>query len=53
MKKFDILKNDFLEFLKYDKGYSERTIENYKRDKNRYMNRYIKHVDINGVDVDL
>ena len=36
MKKFDILKNDFLEFLKYDKGYSERTIENYKRDITKF-----------------
>ena len=36
MKKFNILKKDFLEFLEYDKGYSDRTIENYKRDISKF-----------------
>ena len=36
MKKFNILKKDFLEFLEYDKGYSDRTVENYKRDISKF-----------------
>ena len=36
MKKFNIIKKEFFEFLKYDKGYSERTIENYERDIKKF-----------------
>ena len=46
MKKFDILKKNFLEFLKYDKGYSDRTIENYKRDITKFE-VYITEFSIN------
>ena len=46
MKKFEILKNNFLEFLKYDKGYSYRTIENYKRDITKFE-VYITEFSIN------
>ena len=41
MKKFNILKKDFLEFLEYDKGYSDRTIENYKRDLENLLEDFI------------
>ena len=46
MKKFNILKKDFLEFLEYDKGYSVRTIENYKRDITKFE-VYITEFSIN------
>jgi len=46
MKKFDILKKNFLDFLKYDKGYSDRTIENYKRDITKFE-VYITEFSIN------
>ena len=36
MKKFDTIKKEFFEFLKYDKGYSLRTIENYERDIKKF-----------------
>jgi site-specific recombinase XerD len=36
MKKFNIIKKEFFEFLKYDKGYSARTIENYERDIKKF-----------------
>ena len=36
MKKFDTIKKEFFEFLKYDKGYSVRTIENYERDIKKF-----------------
>ena len=36
MKKFDKIKKEFFEFLKYDKGYSVRTIENYERDIKKF-----------------
>ena len=36
MKKFDTIKNEFFEFLEYDKGYSVRTIENYERDIKKF-----------------
>ena len=36
MKKFDIIKKEFFEFLEYDKGYSVRTIENYERDIKKF-----------------
>ena len=36
MKKFDTIKKEFFEFLEYDKGYSLRTIENYKRDIKKF-----------------
>lgn len=32
MKKFDKIKKEFLDFLKYDKGFSNQTIVNYNRD---------------------
>jgi len=36
MKKFDIVKKEFLDFLEFDKGYSARTIENYYRDISKF-----------------
>ena len=36
MKKFDTVKKEFLDFLEFDKGYSERTIENYERDISKF-----------------
>ena len=36
MKKFDIVKKEFLDFLEFDKGFSERTIENYDRDISKF-----------------
>ena len=46
MKKFDKIKTDFLDFLQYDKGYSERTIENYQRDITKFE-VYITEFSIN------
>ena len=46
MKKFDKIKKDFLDFLQYDKGYSERTIENYQRDITKFE-VYITEFSIN------
>jgi len=46
MKKFDKIKTDFLDFLQYDKGYSERTIENYHRDITKFE-VYITEFSIN------
>ncbi len=37
MKKFDIVKKEFLDFLEFDKGFSERTIENYDRDISKFQ----------------
>tara|TARA_B100000214_G_C23875008_1_gene584503 strand:+ start:19 stop:933 length:915 start_codon:yes stop_codon:yes gene_type:complete len=37
MKKFNILKKDFLEFLKYEKGYSNNTIQAYRRDITKFL----------------
>ena len=36
MKKFDTVKKEFLDFLKFDKGYSDNTIENYCRDISKF-----------------
>ena len=44
--KFDKIKTDFLDFLQYDKGYSERTIENYQRDITKFE-VYITEFSIN------
>ena len=46
MKKFDIIKKEFLDFLEFDKGYSERTIENYDRDISKFE-VYITEFSIN------
>ena len=46
MKKFDIVKKEFLDFLEFDKGYSERTIENYDRDISKFE-VYITEFSIN------
>ena len=46
MMKFDKIKTDFLDFLQYDKGYSERTIENYYRDITKFE-VYITEFSIN------
>jgi len=46
MKKFDKIKTDFLDFLQFDKGYSERTIENYQRDITKFE-VYITEFSIN------
>jgi Site-specific recombinase XerD len=46
MKKFDIVKKEFLDFLEFDKGYSERTIENYDRDISKFE-IYITEFSIN------
>ena len=46
MMKFDKIKTDFLDFLQYDKGYSERTIENYQRDITKFE-VYITEFSIN------
>ena len=37
MKKFNILKKDFLDFLKYEKGYSKNTILAYERDITKFL----------------
>ena len=36
MMKFDRVKKEFLDFLEFDKGYSDRTIENYDRDITKF-----------------
>ena len=46
MKKFDIVKKEFLDFLEFDKGYSGRTIENYDRDISKFE-VYITEFSIN------
>ena len=46
MKKFDTVKKEFLDFLEFDKGYSERTIENYDRDISKF-GVYITEFSIN------
>ena len=46
MKKFDTVKKEFLDFLEFDKGYSERTIENYDRDISKFE-VYITEFSIN------
>ena len=46
MKKFDTLKKEFLDFLKFDKGYSDNTIENYCRDISKFE-VYITEFSIN------
>ena len=46
MKKFDVVKKEFLDFLEFDKGYSERTIENYDRDISKFE-IYITEFSIN------
>ena len=46
MKKFDTVKKEFLDFLKFDKGYSDNTIENYCRDISKFE-VYITEFSIN------
>ena len=38
MKEFEKNKNEFLIFLKKDRGYSDQTIQSYSRDLNVYSN---------------
>tara|TARA_Y100000816_G_scaffold9982_1_gene6423 strand:+ start:880 stop:1791 length:912 start_codon:yes stop_codon:yes gene_type:complete len=44
--KFDKVKKEFLDFLEFDKGYSDRTIENYDRDITKFE-IYITEYSIN------
>jgi len=44
--KFDRVKKEFLDFLEFDKGYSDRTIENYDRDITKFE-IYITEYSIN------
>ena len=44
--KFNTVKKEFLDFLEFDKGYSERTIENYDRDISKFE-VYITEFSIN------
>ena len=46
MMKFDKVKKEFLDFLEFDKGYSDRTIENYDRDITKFE-IYITEYSIN------
>ena len=46
MMKFDRVKKEFLDFLEFDKGYSDRTIENYDRDITKFE-IYITEYSIN------
>ena len=51
MSKLSDLINEFLRFLLIDKGYSENTIDSYKRDLEKFL-EYNKNKDINNISND-